>query len=137
MFTPPAVVATAAGIAATGAVAAAAVPVRGSVVKAQVVVVASSNLSAAGGKVISVTFCFFHVGTVHQNEWLSWFVRMGLVWWVQTVRRVNVSVDGVLVGGVSEQVSWLLGFQIQHGNYHANQFSSCRHRHAGYLMIIK
>ena len=137
MFTPPVIVATAAAVAAIGPVAAAAVPVRGSVVKAQVVVVASSNLSAAGGKVISVTFCFPRFGTVHQNEWLSWFVRMGLVWWVQTVRRVKISVDGVLVGGVSEQVSWLLGFQIPHGNYYANQFSSCRHRHAGHLIIIK
>ena len=52
MFTPPVVVATAVAVAAIGPVAAAAVPVRGSVVKAQVVVVASSNLSAAGGKII-------------------------------------------------------------------------------------
>ena len=80
MFTPPVVVATAVAVAAIGPVAAAAVPVRGSVVKAQVVVVASSNLSAAGGKIISVTFCFPRFGKVHQNEWLSWFVRMGLVW---------------------------------------------------------
>ena len=43
MFTPPVVVATAVAVAAIGAVAAAAVPVRGFVVKAQAVVVASRN----------------------------------------------------------------------------------------------
>ena len=79
MFTNLVVVATAVAVAAIGAVAAAAVPVRGFVVKAQAVVVASWNLSTAAGKVTSVAFCFPRVGTVHMNEWLSRFVRMGLV----------------------------------------------------------